>query len=106
MGPFSSVTSLEMKNPAVICSGCSGAEKLLTPPIHRRWICAVLPGGLCGCLTRAAEHHAALRSPTGGENWGKKWNSWFEIKRVQLDGQSPRAFSEEVCAFERSCAWH
>lgn len=36
LGPFSSITSLEMKNLAVICSACSGAEKLLTPPIHRR----------------------------------------------------------------------
>lgn len=35
LGPFSSITSLEMKNLVVICSNCSGAEKLLTPPIHR-----------------------------------------------------------------------
>lgn len=36
LGPLSSITSLEMKNLAVICSDCNGAEKLLTPPIHRR----------------------------------------------------------------------
>lgn len=42
LGPVSSITSLEMKNLAVICSDCNGAEKLLTPLIHRRsfYFCA------------------------------------------------------------------
>lgn len=71
LGPFSSVTSLEMKNPVVICSGGSGAEKLLTPPIHRRWICAVLPGGLCGCLTGRLSTTRPF-AHRGGRELGKK----------------------------------
>jgi len=42
LGTLSSITSLEMKSVAVICSGGNGAEKLSTPLIYCRsfYFCA------------------------------------------------------------------
>lgn len=34
LGPFLSITRLEMKNPAVVCSDCKTTEKMLTSQIH------------------------------------------------------------------------
>lgn len=53
LGPFLSITRLEMKNPAVVCSDCKTTEKMLTSQIHHHpvfFFSVLLDGGGNWCL--------------------------------------------------------